>query len=127
MPQTQDYAKFGHVTWLAEVGLDDGFEPHARTVAEREFRSARSKGLAKAFVNATLRGLRNPPQTAAGEQPFYWGSIRRGTYLDTSFDDAEDGRVADATWEPDEDPHGEPVADHAHLTDEGQVLWQADQ
>lgn len=127
MPQTHNYAKLGQVTWRAEVGLDDGFEPHARTVAEREFRAARSKGLAKAFVTATLRGLRNPPQTPAGERPFYWGTIRCGTYLDTSFEDAEDGHVADAAWEPDEDAHGEPVAGHAHLTDDGQVVWQAGQ
>ena len=61
MPRTRNYAKLGQVTWRAQVGLDDGFEPHARTIAEREFRSARSKGLARAFVTATLRGLRNPP------------------------------------------------------------------
>ena len=31
--RARDYAKLGQVTWRAEVGLDDGCEPHARTVA----------------------------------------------------------------------------------------------
>ena len=55
MPQTRNYANLGQVTWRAEVGLADNSDPHARTVAEREFRSARSKGLAKAFVTAAIR------------------------------------------------------------------------
>lgn len=70
MPRTRNYAKLGQVTWRAQVGLDDGFEPHARTIAEREFRSARSKGLARAFVTATLRGLRNPPAVSADSGAF---------------------------------------------------------
>jgi hypothetical protein len=123
--ETRDYAKLGQVTWRAEVGLDDGFEPHAKTVAEREY-PARAKGRAKAFVTRTLQGLRNPPERPGVGRPFYWGAIQRGTYQDSSFDDAQDGRVRDATWEPDHDQHGELVEDHAHLGDDGRVVWHSD-
>ncbi len=126
MPQTRDYAKLGQVTWRAEVGLNDGAEPHAETVAELEFPGACSKGLAKASVTRILRGHRNPPERPGIGRPFYWGTIRRGTYRDDSFDDIDDGRVLNAAWEPDRDTRGEPVADHAHLGDDGQVVWDGD-
>jgi hypothetical protein len=127
MPQTRNYANLGQVTWRAEVGLADNSDPHARTVAEREFRSARSKGLAKAFVTATLHELRNPPETPDGDRPYYWRTIQRGSYNDCSFNDSDDGQVSDAAWKPDEDAYGEQVTDHAYLTDDGQVLWQGGQ
>jgi hypothetical protein len=60
------------------------------------------------------------------DPPYYWGSLRRGTYQDTSFDDLRDGRVRDATWKPNEDPNGEPIGDYAHLLDDGTVVWQSD-
>ena len=124
MPQTHNYAKLGQISWRAEVGLADSTDPHARTVAEREFRSARPKGLAKAFVTAALQGLRNAPAAPGGDRPCYWGTIQRGCYHDSSFTDAGDGHVADAAWEPDEDAHGESVGDYAYLAGDGQVIWQ---
>jgi hypothetical protein len=123
MPQTRSYANLGQVTWRAEVGLAGASDPRGRTVAEREFRNARSKGLAKVFVTTTLQELRNPPATSDDDRPYYWGTIQRGRYTDCSFNDGDYGHVADAAWEPDEDAHGEQVADHAYLADDGQVIW----
>jgi hypothetical protein len=124
MPETWDYAKLGKTTWRATVGMADDSDPCAKTVAEREFPGAQSKDLAKAFVNAELRKLENPPAGEAGMRPFYWGRLERGTYRDTSFDDVEDGRVRDATWEPDQDELGERIAADAFLTDDRQIDWQ---
>ena len=123
MPETHDYAHLGETTWRATVGMADASDPWAATVAEREFPDVRSKGLAKAFVNVELRRLTNPSAGESGIRPFFWGRLERGTYQDTTFDDAEDGRVRDATWEPDQDEHGEPITADAHLTDDRQIDW----
>ena len=122
--ETADYAKRGQTSWRVTVALDDGTEPLARTVVQREYMGADRKELAKAFAERQLAGLRNPPATPHVGLPFYWASLERGTYQDASFDEPEDGWVLDATWEPGKDEHDEPVCVYAHLTDDRQVLWE---
>jgi len=39
-----------------------------------------------------------------------WAQIRRGTFVDDSFDTAVDGRVRDASWEPNTDEQDTAIA-----------------
>ncbi len=122
MPETWDYSKAGQITWVAVVAYDDGEEPWADTIARREFRGARSKGLAKAYVNRTLDALHT---TGRNHDPlrFFWGRIERGTYHAESFIHDGYGLVLDATWEPDTE-HGEPIGQDAFLGSDGEVTWE---
>jgi hypothetical protein len=56
-------------------------------------------------VTALLRRTNPPPQCEGGNAGLWWARLRRGTYLDDSFDSFMDGWVNDAAWEPDTDRH----------------------
>ncbi|MGQ0574355.1 MAG: hypothetical protein ACT4RN_09145 [Pseudonocardia sp.] len=112
--ETREYAKVGKTTWRAEIMLDDGEDPRARYLASAEYPN---RGLAKAWVNRTLPTFR--PQVE-GERP--WVELRRGTYVDDSFDDGEFGHVGDASWEADERSQW-----YGQLAEDGiTVDWQDD-
>jgi hypothetical protein len=123
MPETNTYQKLGQKAWRLTIGLDDGNEPYAKQVRQAEY-PARGLGLARATAARWLRQLTNPgPRYEGGNPGHYWASIERGTYRDESFDDPADGRVGDASWEPDEDRNQTRIGYHAHLTDTGTVTW----
>jgi hypothetical protein len=122
MPETWDWSKVGRTTWHARVGLDDGEDPWAKTLAEAEF-PQRSVGLARAWAERKLGGLTNPgPAYPGASGGYYFALLERGTYKDSSYDDEQYGHVCDATWEVDE-KDGEPVTLNAWLADDGEIKW----
>lgn len=124
MPETTTWDKLGQVTWRVEIGLDDGDDPMAETAAEAEY-PARSLGLAKIWAAKQLLARTNPPPKYDGGNPgSWWARLRRGTYLDDSFDDRDDGHVSNATWEPDVDRNDTHIELMAYLTEAGALAWQ---
>ena len=123
--ETFDYDKLGHTSWRATVALGDEHDPWRHTLAEREIRGARSKGLAVGFVNQRLAELHLTGRSQLAELAggYYWGRVERGTYLDASFDDDEHGWIHDAIWKPDHNHTGEPVSAHARLDADGTIVW----
>jgi hypothetical protein len=123
MPETATWAKLGTTTWRVDIILDDGDDPFAETVASAEF-PARSLGLAKAYAARQLSGRVNPPaRYDGGNNGMWWAQIRRGTFVDDSFDTADDGRVRDASWEPDTDRQDTAIAYMVYLRDNGTLEW----
>jgi hypothetical protein len=118
MITTDAGAKIGKVTWRSTVWIDDGIEPRSAELVNAEY-PVRSKGLAKVYVEAQLKRRRNGDP----EGNRYWGEVVRGSYVDDSFEDAADGAVTHASWEPSETSDRVAIGFTAFLTDEGRVTW----
>ena len=127
MPQTWDYDKLGRTTYKAMIGYDNGAYPWVAHPALPDGREFSSKGLAKAWVAGWLRRL-VPPRTGPveGVRPSFFGTIERGTYQDTSFEDQDDGFVCDASWEPDEPGYTAYACLRASDGARREVIWDED-
>lgn len=112
MPTTRDYKLLGKTTWRAEIFLDDGDDAQARHLDSAEYPNP---GLAQAWVNRKLAQFYREDG-----QP--WAELRRGTYLDESFETPEDGHVDHASWESDGRTHR-----FAYLAEDGLTVdWLDD-
>jgi hypothetical protein len=91
----------GRSAWSAAVGIDDGREPWADTVAAREFTT---RARAKRWVEETLRSPRalerlRQTQGKDGNPPLLVGSLEQVSYRPVRSTDPEYGLVDDTDRE----------------------------
>lgn len=109
--------RIGQQTWLVDIYLSDGVDPHAlEGVSAKEFLK-RWIGPAKAFVVNKLGTHSNPPGG------YWWASVKLGRYVDSTFRHSRLGEVTDEEWVAVTDEDGHEIVHRARLLDDGTVTW----